>query len=282
MGGLGNQMFQYAAARSLSLKRGIPFSVTFDDPYKFVARKYALDIFQLDLNFAGMDDLRKYAPKTGLKRKIFRLLGKNPDSFLFQEKEYYVFDPAFFDVDSHAYLRGFWQSYLHFEDIRAALLNDFGFKQPLSGKNKEWAKLASESNSISIHVRRGDYVSVAQANKSHGVIEVPYYEQAIKAVSQRVEQARFFVFSDDMPWVRENLKLPADTVFVEGNDGEAAFEDMRLMTHCKHNIIANSSFSWWGAWLNQHPDKLVVAPNQWTTSAELKNITLAPAEWIII
>lgn len=275
-------MFQYAAARSLSLKRGLPFSVTFDDPYKFVARKYALDIFQLHLNFAGMDDLSRYAPKTGLKRKIFQLLGKNPEPYLFQEKEYYVFDPTLFGFNNQIYLRGFWQSYQYFEDIREVLLNDFTFKKPASGKNAEWFNLALESNSVSIHVRRGDYVSVAQANKSHGVMEVPYYEQAIKAVAQRIGKVRFFVFSDDMPWVRENLKLPEDTVFIEGNDGEAAFEDMRLMTQCRHNIIANSSFSWWGAWLNQHPGKLVVAPNQWTTSVELKNITLAPAEWIII
>ncbi len=132
---------------------------------------------------------------------------------------------------------------------------------------------------VSVHVRRGDYASNPETNRFHGTCSLEYYSDAFAVICDRVDNPTFFVFSDDPAWTRTNIRPPGKTVYVTHN-GSAAVEDMRLMSHCVHHIIANSSFSWWAAWLSSSENKIVVSPEQWlaTGSAPVKD--LIPKEWI--
>ena len=137
----------------------------------------------------------------------------------------------------------------------------------------------AKCNSVSLHIRRGDYVSNLEANKTHGFIGIEYYNKAISFIHEQILQPHFFVFSDDIAWARENLGLIINVVFINHNQGRSSFEDMRLMSLCKYNIIANSSFSWWGAWLNTAPDKIVITPKQWFANGQ-DTSDLMPENWL--
>jgi len=138
------------------------------------------------------------------------------------------------------------------------------------------------SNSVSLHIRRGDYVQNQEANKFHGICSPEYYSQAMNLIEQKIENPHYFVFSDEVGWVRENIKFNYPVDFVSGNSISEA-EELSLMSKCKHNIIANSSFSWWGTWLNTSPEKIVIAPKKWIENTDLADASdLIPKEWIKI
>jgi hypothetical protein len=137
----------------------------------------------------------------------------------------------------------------------------------------------SAANAVSLHIRRGDYVSNAKFNAAHGTCDLDYYARAAAFVAERVGDPVIYAFSDDPAWVAENLKLPFEMRFVDHNDGSTAHEDLRLMATCKHHIIANSSFSWWGAWLNPLKDKVVAAPTQWFADPAKSNPDILPQSW---
>jgi hypothetical protein len=158
---------------------------------------------------------------------------------------------------------------------------DFSFIDPPSEVNAEWLVRIRQENSVSVHVRRGDYVSLASANAFHGTLSLDYYAKSAQLLRERLSgDLSFFVFSDDPEWVKSNLVLPGNTTYVDWNGEGAAHEDLRLMSNCRHNIIANSSFSWWGAWLGENADKLVVAPKQWFTNGNPVSEDLIPRSWI--
>lgn len=282
MGGLGNQMFQYATAKALSVKRNIPFAVTFDDPYQFAKREYALDCFNMPVIFANPKLLRSSAPATGVRRGIMKILRLNADKRLFQEKQYYHFDESIFTAADETYFRGFWQSYLYFTDIRKNLLNDFSFKYKLDAGKQKLLNSIVTSQSVSLHIRRGDYVEVQRTNTIHGTCDLTYYDKAVEAVRSQVQSPKYFVFSDDIAWVKQNLSIDGDVVFVSDTNSVNAYDDMRLMAACRHNIIANSSYSWWGAWLGNQEEKVVVCPAYWTSTHKTTEIDLIPKNWIIV
>ncbi len=282
MGGLGNQMFQYAAARALSLKRDIPFKIDFDDPYKFVKRKLNLFPFSLEVQRASWSELQKCKPKRRVEKRLWLLAGKDPLCKLVREKADYMYDPGFFSCPDGAYLSGFWQTEKYFSDIEDTIRSDFKFREPAAGVNKEWLDRISNSTSVSVHIRRGDVISVPKTNRIFGVMTPEYYQAAISNMINAYKDCVFFFFSDDIEWVKANIKTIHPCFYVDANDDEHNYEDLRLMSSCKHHIIANSSFSWWGAWLNADQHKKVIAPARWMSTKSIAETDHIPASWTLL
>ena len=285
MGGLGNQMFQYAAGRALAQKRDTRLYLD-TSGYESMAegdtpRNYELDVYNITAEVASPSILNKIVLDPAnytIFNKVARRLGIGKVFILGERGSGY--DEDVLGAPNNTYLSGWWQSDQYFRSIRDDLVREFEPRTKPDGKNAELLKSIQQVNAVSIHVRRGDYVQNAAANTFHGLAPIDYYSRAIKHIEKSVVEPHFFVFSDDLEWCKTELPLPQNTTYVEGNAGEKAFEDIRLMKHCKHNIIANSSFSWWGAWLNQNPTKIVVAPKIWFQNAQANSETdIVPAEW---
>jgi len=314
-GGLGNQMFQYAFGRNLALRKKtelrLDLSTCLGKTFKTgTPRNYRMGVFKIKENFCTPDELKKV--KNGelgvLKRAALWLLGKELPlhrvkewknaalgRFLGKEKpfyaqpivnerHYYVYDKDILKVGRNVFLQGYWNNEKYFKDIEGLIRKEFEFKRPPVGKNKELIKKIRECDSVSLHVRRGDYVTDYVTKKLHGTFTQNYYQQAVKTIADKIKNPDFFVFSDDIEWAKKNIKLKHPTTFVDNNDGDYRhhYEDMRLMSACKHNIIANSSFSWWGAWLNANPDKIVIAPQKWLNDPEIDTSDVIPKSWLRI
>lgn len=260
-GGLGNQMFQYAAGFALADRHGTSIlrsSQWFSQQSQGTdtQRHFGLDIYGLDLS------------------------GESPQTVgqKFTEKSY-RFDPLFLASSDNCIIDGYFQSPKYFDHIREKIVKLF---TPISDLESAFPDLVShmeQVNSVAIHVRRGDYLKSPQTYEFHGIAGLPYYEQAIGHIRNRIENPVFFVFSDDNIWARTQFTGP-DFVFIEGNAGDSSWMDMHLMARCKHAIIANSSFSWWGAYLNSNIEKIVLAPDRWFVSAQNDTSDLLPKEWI--
>jgi len=195
-----------------------------------------------------------------------------------QEPHIY-FWPGIFNIGTSCYIDGYWQSEKYFSDIRNTIFSDFSLKKELvSARFIKIAKKMKGSNSISIHVRRGDFVMVKKTNKAHGVCPLDYYEIAIKYISEKICNPEFFFFSDDIEWVKKNLSTGFKENHISG-EGLSDAEEMMLMSTCRHNIIANSTFSWWGAWLNSNPGKIVVSPSKFLLGSSTDNKDLIPENW---
>ena len=187
--------------------------------------------------------------------------------------------PEIKNVPRDCYLVGYWQSEKYFRSAALGIRADFTFKSSLANRNAELAEQIGQANAVSLHVRRGDYAKNPKTNATHGLCSLDYYRAAIQYVSNRVEQPCFFIFSDDIAWVKDNLKIDFSCQYVDHNHGTKSYNDMHLMSLCQHHIIANSSFSWWGAWLNPSPEKIVIAPKKWF--ANKNNIKgLFPQGWV--
>lgn len=262
-GGLGNQMFQYAMYKSLEKKGKL---VKLDSKSFYETKKehngYELErIFDIKPNKPTKEDLEKFDENNistlfKIKRKLF-----GDKKFVYDTKEY-VFNKDVYKL-KNSYLNGYWQSIKYFEGIENDIKKDFRFKNQLDNKNLEILNEIENSNSISIHIRRGDYMSPENYNM-YGCIATPtYYKKAIKVIEAKVENPTFFVFSNDMDWVKKNIQINSRVFYIDINSGNGSYKDMQLMSNCKHNIIANSSFSWWGAWLNENKNKIVIAPKKW-------------------
>ena len=271
MGGLGNQMFQYAAGLRLADKLGVPL---------------ALDLSWLESEGLNADAVREYelnrlkVQENFLPQPKRRFgLGRQPRLSPYEEKAF-AFDSKSLNQPDNTLLVGYWQSEKYFKGIEARIRQEFEPKNSAAGANLEVLRQINEAQSVSLHVRRGDYVSVRGANKFHGVVPLSYYQQAVKEITKVVARPTFFIISDDPQWCRQNLKLPVETVLIDHNPADQGHEDMRLMSACQHHIIANSSFSWWGAWLNPKKDKKVIAPLQWFKDENMDTRDLIPEDWI--
>jgi tellurite resistance-related uncharacterized protein len=190
------------------------------------------------------------------------------------------FIPAIFDVPGSLFLDGWWQSELYFKDDRDQILAELSFRNQPDAVNQIWLEQIGNCNAVSIHVRRGDYVTDPYVAKSFGICSIEYYRSAIELIRQRVASPTFFIFSDDPGWTRENLSVPEPRHFISHNCNRADWEDLRLMSACKYFVIANSSFSWWGAWLSTNAERLVVAPQRWFTDQKYSDKDIVPASWI--
>lgn len=286
IGGLGNQMFQYACGRALAAKHqtdilldGTIINVKIPRQ-NYTVRYYELDIFPIRAKLASENQLSKFRPSLFYKiTRKFRKLGGLPikinPSYLVEEQLSY--NETINKASSNCCITGYWQSERYFKTIEQIIRQEFTFQLPLDNKNEEIANRVGSTNSVSIHIRRGDYVTSA-----HALCSLAYYQNAIEYFGQQIVEPVFYIFSDDPEWVNANLIIKFPTEIVMGNIGKQSYVDMQLMSLCRHNIIANSSFSWWGAWLNSNPDKIVVAPKQWFTDDGMNAQTadLTPEAWI--
>ena len=283
-GGLGNQMFQYAAGRALSLRYDTRLKLDrsfldADARGKYTKRTYELNVFALDAEFASAEETRPVKRKgdSRLSRVLHRQFPFLFSSLYIAENTH-QYMPRFWKYGPNAYLHGFWQSEKYFRPYRDAIRKDFTFREQAKGRNAEMLDLIRKTHSVSVHIRRGDYVNDANVNAYHGLAGIAYYEAAVREIEKIAGAPELFVFSDDIEWCRQHLLLGYPTHFMDHNNGSTAFEDMRLMSECRHNIIANSSFSWWAAWLNANPNKIVTAPRQWFRNEA--NPDIYPADWI--
>lgn len=261
LGGLGNQMFQYAYAKALEHKG---FNVKLDIS-KF--KKYKLHGgYQLDkynINLENADALTSTLGKLGLKKSV--------------KENSLLFDKNLLSLTGNEYVKGYFQTEKYFLEIREILLKDFVINKEIAESTKKFAfNITSSKNTCSLHIRRGDYISDEKANSVHGTCSLEYYKKAIEIILQMDKNTRFFVFSDDINWTKENLKIE-NTVYIDHKT--LPHEDIYLMSLCKNNITANSSFSWWAAWLNTTNNKTVIAPKQWFVNKENE---IACSNWIKI
>lgn len=279
-GGLGNQLFQYAMGRALAIENSVPLKLdrSFFEGYDWHA--YSLAPFAVQENFASPEECRWFKQKqhSWLNRLLRKTIKKG--HYIVYEKNL-LFDATYKTVASPAYLVGYWQCQEYFLKHRAILQKEFQIKIQPSAANATFLSHIQSVNAVSLHIRRGNFVSVSEVNKIHGTCSPQYYRAAVDYLKERVGHPVFFVFSDDLDWARENLKGSESYVFVDVNDAAHDYEDLRLMSHCRHHIIANSTFSWWAAWLNPSASKIIVAPKQWFADEE-KNRTakdIIPGNW---
>ncbi len=286
IGGLGNQMFQYAAGRSLSLKNSTPFAldVTGFEGYSLHQGFELHNVFSAPITLASQSDrdrLLGWRRSPLVRRLLARLpatLGADPH---FAQEPHFGYWHALQGFGPNTYLAGYWQSERYFENVAGQIRADFTFRTPLSGRNAELAQEICSTQAVSLHVRRGDYANDAKTKSTHGLCSLDYYRAAIDQIATFVPKPVFFIFSDDIPWVKGNLEMTFNHHFIENNQGEASYNDMHLMSLCRHHVIANSSFSWWGAWLNPSADKTVVAPQKWFAGSQSVE-DLFPAGWVLL
>ncbi|SDG67556.1 alpha-1,2-fucosyltransferase [Sulfitobacter delicatus] len=272
-GRLGNQMFQYAAGAALARRVGVPLAL---DWRRADAKGEGrlTDIF--DLPVAKPERMPPGQDARPLAYAAWRLLGRRPK---FRREKGLGYNPAFETWGDEIYLHGYWQSQRYFENIRDHLHEVFTVVPPMSPANAEMAARIASVPSVALHVRRGDYVALGAT----AACDQAYYDRALAAVADGLGQPpTVFVFSDDPNWARDNLEVPFEKVIVDLNGPDTAHEDMRLMSLCQHNIIANSTFSWWSAWLNTTPGKRVVAPTRWVLNADQHNPDILPEDWIAV
>jgi hypothetical protein len=276
-GGLGNQLFQYAAAKSLSLHHQAELKL---DTQFFTQRGQApaLEQFHVTDKAATPQEIRSFH-RTPWQRMTDRL--KPAFKRLVYREPFFHFDPDFFRAGNPVYLKGLRQSEKYFLPYEQAIRQTLTVKKDLVAHLSDQAERLQNENSVSVHIRRGDYLTKV-ALEVLGLTPVEYYQKAITRLGSELQNPVFYFFSDDIEWVKANLKLHPSSVFLSGNITKTAIEDLYLMSRCRHNIIANSSFSWWGAWLNNNPQKTVMAPGQWFNKGPKDTQDLIPAGWQIV
>jgi len=260
MGGLGNQLFQYAFGRSISLdlNHELFFELShFDTDYAKSKKHdfYSLSLFNINENIGTVQS-------NDFEKKYSKIKHYNEDSF----NEITGF-PSLRNINKiqfPAYFNGHWQSEKYFFHNEKIIRKELQFKYPFKGKNKEIAKDIIDNNSVAMHIRRGDYKNISH----YGLCEKDYYKKSVTLIEEQIKNPKFYIFSDDPQWVKENIQLSYPSYNVTHNGVENGYEDLHLMSLCKHFIIANSSFSWWGAWLSNNTEKIITTPKPWFISRQ--------------
>lgn len=270
LGGMGNQMFQIAAAKALAYRTGMKLKMDTRSLRAHNERGLDLDRFISQADEASRRDYDQLGYPVISKSLIrFKI---HPSYYL--EKDF-IFNPDVTKIQKSVYLDGYFQSEKYFSDVSQNIRNDFTFKDELSAFEIECIQNMQSSESVSLHIRRGDYLN----NSQIGTLDLKYYDHALEDLIKKNPSPKVFVFSDDLVWAEKNLKLPFDMIFVKSHTGRESFRDMRLMSQCRNNIIANSSFSWWAAWLNANPEKRVYAPLNWFKNPTMNVKDLIPVSW---
>lgn len=285
IGGLGNQMFQYASGRALSVHLNQPLRLDVSGFENYKLWNFELSrLFSGSMEFVTPDEMKavlgwQAAPSIRWLLTRRKLAALRKDSFIVEP--HFQHWAGITSVPEDAYLIGYWQSEKYFKPIEQIIRADFTFKQPMLDMNQRIAQEIGQSNAVSLHVRRGDYVQNSKTLATHGVCSLDYYQAAIQFIAERVARPKFFVFSDDIAWVKDNLKIDFTYRYVDHNQGTESYNDMRLMSLCQHHIIANSSFSWWGAWLNPNQEKIVLAPKKWFANGnDVRDLT--SKDWVTL
>jgi len=298
-GGLGNQMFQYAAARALATARGVRLGLdlaAFDaDP----RRRFELDRLPISATVAspgavfrltGRPQTRRQRALCRAARALARMAGVpsqrefdllrplGVDRRVYTEPHFH-FDPNFQSLPADIYLDGYWQSERYFAGIADELRRELTVGAAAQAEVRDLEAAIRSAESVGVHVRRGDYVTEERTAAYHGTCDPEYYRAAAERVREVAGRPHFFVFSDDPEWVRSHLAFLSPSTIIGHADRTRPHEDMRLLSLCRHAIIANSSFSWWGAWLSDHPGKRVVAPARWFSDPSIDTSDLLPPQW---
>lgn len=277
MSGLGNQLFQYATGRAVAERTNT--RLRFDVSYFGIEpnREYALGDFHIRAELVGGEGgraelLADPAAEDEYARERF-------GAKIFREQGHRLHPELVDDPPPDLFLAGYWQVAAYFEDYSDLVRREL--RPRLAGATeRRRAELAADADAVSVHVRRGDFVSDPDSARRFGALEPGYYERAAAAISERIANPRFHVFSDDPEWCAEHLELPGTTEIVSG--GNAAHEDLALMAACRHSIVSNSTFAWWGGWLGERPDSMVVAPERCFRDPALEWVGLMPGRWQLV
>lgn len=279
VGGLGNQLFQYSAGLSLATRLNKRLYIDCSAFRQYKLHSFALDSMDLQLN---IESYRRMLFRKVRSSKHLRSLSTTARERASIEiiRDGYRKEAIKPGSQQGFFLEGYFQSSRYFSDISGILRKSI---RPgcLSRTSSQYQKLIESCNSVSVHIRRGDYVTDANANLTHGVAALSYYRKALELIQSKVSCPVFYFFSDDLDWVRKNFSsLDLNAVYCDFNGPEDGFQDMYLMSRCKHNILANSSFSWWGAWLNEHEDAVKICPKRWYVDPQKES----PAErdWVTL
>jgi len=283
-GGLGNQLFQYAAAKALSIHHQVPLLLEVSSFYRTelpdleVPRDFELFNFTgitekiiSPEELASLIDLKK---TTVLPKMIMPAYKKD-----IYTEPYYHFDKNFFKSKKKVLLKGGWQSEKYFKSYEKEVRNNLHLKSALVERVIEKANALKIENSVAVHVRRGDYLRKKIIHEWHGVMEKDYYAKAFETLDSKTKNLKVYYFTDDTDWVSKNLLPLQRGEIVSGNIAQTHYEDLYLMSHCRNNLIANSSFSWWGAWLNEHTNKIVIAPKKWFGNGPKDTQDIIPEKW---
>lgn len=287
-GGLGNQMFQYAAAYSKA--REYDYELVLDNTelisdinLKNTDREFELNYLNINSRTINIQDYQMISvPTSGLLYRLLRkasLYIKIPFLNYIRETSF-SFDKIINRTRKYSYIDGNWQSEKYFLNCRDDLRKQFIITD-FAHANQKIIEKMKDVESVAIHIRRGDYLTNPNANKVHGVCPISYYKRAIADLREKKTNLQFFVFSDDPQWAKENLAIEKDIIFIDHNTGDRSYLDMQLMINCRNHIIANSSFSWWGAWLSDDINKYVYAPKKWFL-VDIDTSDLIPKSWIRI
>ena len=281
-GGLGNQMFQYALGRAL-LARGRDVLLDcsgFDSQAQGdTKRKYELDKFDIRIKQASPEDKAKFCNgKQYLYYYLGRLIKKDISRIVLEKEHCYL--PEIAECDNK-YLVGYWQTEKYFKPFRKELLNDFSFQNlTLSHQNEKLRDdILSEKNTVGVHIRGGDYNMAGNVSIYGKICDCEYYEKAFEYIEKSVGNVKYYVFTNDSEWAKKMIPCKKDNIeIIDWNSEEDGWMDMYMMSICRHNIIANSSFSWWSAWLNQNAEKIVIAPKRWQNGSDIADIV--PDDWV--
>ena len=278
-GGLGNQMFQYAAGRSLAVRLGAPLALDLSWFGGQSDRKFALEPFHVEADQCSQCSSLSPRCQSLISRFSRRWLTHILGVPVWREPHFH-YSEDFAALSSPVFLDGYWQSEKYFKGIRSLLLREFALREPLPPACAKLLEQISECNAICIHVRRGDYLNNPVAAKVHGTCSLDYYYAGVGDLCRELTKPHCFIFSDDPVWVRSSLVLGCPMTVVDVNGPNDAHLDLVLMAACRHFLIANSSLSWWGAWLGGYPSKKVIAPARWFSTSDNDTRDLLPESWL--
>lgn len=282
-GGLGNQLFQYAAARSLADRLGCGLALDLRGLVQNGDRPFQLDLYRIRAEIATPELLASLpdwrSTRWGRIRSALSLTMPALCSFPVFWPRSFAHDPRFEQITLPVYLVGYWQSEKYFAWNRAQLLHDIQLRASLPAAFASLQERISATHSVALHIRRGDYVSNAAAAQFHGLCDMGYYQRAVQALQDEHPDIEVFVFSDEPDWARAHLQLTVPMHVVDANPPDQGHIDMELMRQCRHHVIANSSFSWWGAWRCESPGQRVYAPSRWFADPGVDTSDVIPARW---
>ena len=293
MGGLGNQMFQYAAGLRLAhrhqteLKLDLSFLLDRSPRENFVYRDFDLVAFNFPISIASPEEVRQFRRlRDSGSRNVLRRIANKLTRRHYYFEHHLAFDPSVLDLPDETYLEGYFQNESYFSDIEPMIRERFRLtpdESKLLPATRRIAKKIRTDHAVCLHVRRADYVTNAITNRYHGVCSVDYYQRGLTKLRSLEATGKTYVFSDDEDWCRETFTDTSQFEIV-GNEhaGPRASTHLWLMTLCRHFLIPNSSFSWWAAWLSDSPKKVVVRPSQWLQARESIDVDICPPRWIKI
>ena len=273
-GGLGNQLFQYTFGRLLAIKNGGEVKYKFFGNKEDIQREYKLGYFNTKINIATDEEFKKTRYPFGKISEIIEFL---KIKILRQFNMGYV--PKLLDK-KNGYFEGYWQNHKYLEPIRKELLEELSLKNPDSIKKYDILSKIENTNSVCVNVRRGDYFGNKKNIAEYVTFGPEYYQDAFKLIKEKITNPNLFIFSDDIEWCKKNIITDIPSVFCDSKISD--YESLVIATKCKHNIITNSSFAFWIAWLNQNPYKIVMAPKKWNNRYQKEYQDLLPLEWIQI